>query len=66
MSQQEDVLQFCPLVSAVEPSFWSILADRKLNDYKLSTEPIEISGYFSSAFTTFWLTSSSFNNNNSL
>eukprot|EP00897_Mesotaenium_endlicherianum_P002215 jgi/Mesen1/2020/ME000148S01118 len=41
------VLQFSPWKSAVEIGFWELLARFKLEKYRLSEDPISITGFFS-------------------
>ena len=41
------IVKFGPFLSTAEASFWTKLAEKKLNDLKLSEEPIEIRGSYS-------------------
>ena len=38
------VLRFAQCQSSVDITFWSELSDRKLDQYKLSEEPVDIQG----------------------
>ncbi|KAG1662518.1 hypothetical protein FOA52_000922 [Chlamydomonas sp. UWO 241] len=40
------VLKFAPLQSRIDASFWSELSERKLSEYLLSEEPVELYGSF--------------------
>lgn len=39
-------LQFTPLTSSISPSFWQALTQLKLHKFKLSDEPIPITGNY--------------------
>ena len=41
------VLQFVPFSSSLDPGFWHELGKRKLEQYQLSEEPVNIHGYYS-------------------
>ena len=38
------LLQFAPLESAVEPAFWTALAQSKLDTLRLSEAPLDVGG----------------------
>uniref|UniRef100_A0A5K4F609 Ubiquitin-like modifier-activating enzyme ATG7 n=1 Tax=Schistosoma mansoni TaxID=6183 RepID=A0A5K4F609_SCHMA len=43
------VLQYIPFETVIDTSFWHGLADRKLNEYRLSEGPFEISAQFTNS-----------------
>lgn len=40
-------LQYQPFSSLVDPSFWHLLMQKKIQEYRLSSEPRKVHGYFS-------------------
>ncbi|KAI8988113.1 hypothetical protein BDF20DRAFT_853878 [Mycotypha africana] len=46
MASTPDILKFTQLHSAVDAAFWQSFVSKKLNDLKLSSEPLDIQGYF--------------------
>lgn len=44
------IVKFGPFLSTAEVSFWTSLAEKKLNVLKLSEEPLDITGTYSGAF----------------
>ncbi|KAI8475829.1 MAG: E1-like protein-activating [Monoraphidium minutum] len=44
-----EMLKFCSLESCVDPSFWSELASRKLDQYKLSEAAVDITGHLTAS-----------------
>ncbi|GBF90994.1 ubiquitin-like modifier-activating enzyme [Raphidocelis subcapitata] len=49
MAGSAELLKFCAMESCVDPSFWSGLASRKLDEYQLSEAPVEITGYLTAS-----------------
>ena len=39
-------MQFPPFVSAVEAPFWTVLARRVLEEWRLCTDPVPVLGYY--------------------
>ena len=47
--ENEEALKFVNFHSSIHPSFWNELEDKKLNEWRLSTEPRVIHGTYQPA-----------------
>lgn len=45
----ETMLQFVPFTSAIDSAFWHLLTQKKLDEYGLSDEPVDIVAYFNNS-----------------
>ncbi|RWS02420.1 ubiquitin-like modifier-activating enzyme ATG7 [Dinothrombium tinctorium] len=46
MNESEDILQFYPFSSLIDPSFWHIVSEKKLSVYRLNETAIDIFGMY--------------------